>query len=71
MTTTQAMRYERRAQEQARAQAQRLATAKAIAIIAIALALMSVAGALDLYDRTEGLGASMVPSPEWQVMANG
>lgn len=65
------MRYERRAQERMRARAQRLATAKAIAIIVITLALMSIAGALDLHDRTEGLGASMIPSPEWQVLANG
>lgn len=45
---------------------QREAAAKALAIIALALALMGVAGALDLQDRTEGLGASMVPSAEWR-----
>lgn len=39
------------------------------AIILLALLAFLLAGTMDLEDRTQGLGASMVPDPEWQQAA--
>lgn len=39
------------------------------AIVLLALLAFLLAGTMDLEDRTQGLGASMVPDPEWQQAA--
>lgn len=35
-------------------------------LLILVLGLFALAGTVDYYDRTEGLGASMVPDPEWR-----
>ena len=66
--TTVSTRGSRRARHLAERQERREAALAAIGVILL-LAAFALAGTLDLQDRTEGLGASMVPSPEWQGTA--
>lgn len=63
-TTNVSVREAREARRMAELR-QRGATALCAALLAIMVALFAVAGTLDYHDRTEGLGASMVPDPEW------
>lgn len=48
---------------------ERAEAVRAAAILALVLLAYLLAGTMDLEDRTQGLGASMVPDPEWAQAA--
>lgn len=64
MTTTQALRVERRNARMAQERYERAQVAAAMAVVLFMLLAFALAGTLDYQDRTQGLGASMVPTME-------
>lgn len=66
MTTTQALRIERRQARLARERYERAQMMSVVVVVLFMLAAFLLAGTVDHWDRTQGLGASMIPSQEWQ-----
>lgn len=65
MTRTQIIRAQRRELRRRQERRERVeAVLFALALVAL-LAIYGIAGAVDYSDRTEGLGASMLPSESW------
>ena len=65
MTEIQMIRAERRERMEMRRRERRADAIKAAVILGLILLGYALAGTLDYADRTEGLGASMTPSPTW------
>jgi len=65
MTDTALRRENRRRQERMDARRRITELAMGLIMIVMLLAAFALAGTLDYQDRTEGLGASMVPEAGW------
>lgn len=65
MTETALRRENRRRQERMDARRRITELAMGLLVIVTLLAAFALAGTLDYADRTEGLGASMVPDTGW------
>lgn len=65
MTQSQLLRMERRAILERRRAERRAEVVMAGAVILLVLALFGIAGTLDFQDRSQGLGANMLPSSAW------
>lgn len=65
MSETALRREMRRRQERLDARRRITELATAIILITMLVGAFALAGTLDYQDRTEGLGASMVPEPGW------
>ena len=65
MTTTQALRIERRSARKAQERYERAQMMSAAIVVLFTLAAFLLAGTVDHWARTQGLGASMVPSAEY------
>ena len=65
MTQSQLLRQERRAILERRRAERRAEVLVALVAALLVLVAFGIAGALDLQDRSQGLGASMMPDPAW------
>ena len=65
MTEMQMIRIERRERMEMRRRERRAEAVRAALIVALLLLAYALAGTLDYADRSEGLGADMMPSASW------
>lgn len=65
MTQSQLLRQERRAILKRRRAERRAEVLVALVAALLVLVAFGIAGALDFQDRSEGLGANMLPDPAW------
>ena len=65
MTRTQIIRAQRRELRRRQERRERVEAVLFALALMVLLAVYGIAGAMDYSDRTEGLGASMLPSDSW------